>query len=61
MAANPSITRWEEPEKPLELPQELEDNLVKRGFPRDELERLVERPRRRNRFLRALRRDLLGV
>jgi hypothetical protein len=34
---------------------------VARGFPSEELQKLVARPKRRHGLLRALRRDLLGV
>ena len=59
--ARPRTADRDSENEPLRLPQELSDNLVQRGFPRDELQKLVARPRRRPSLLRALRRDLLGV
>ena len=61
MAAAVSATATDKKDEPLKLSQELRDNLVERGFPPDELKKLVVRPRRRHRLLRALRRDLVGI
>jgi hypothetical protein len=59
--ASPATTSQDPKTQPLDLPRELRDNLVARGFPSEELQKLVARPKRRHGLLRALRRDLLGV